>query len=163
MPASTFPTFATSCVRDGGVSRRYLKTLPLPGSDGVSFQVTLMLSIAWIAPHSVSDTTPTRSPFVYVPTRSVGFRAKPSTFTRWAPMLGGITMRACSIPGTRMLWTRGQVAVTFFGIVTDGIDWPITLYLAGSLTWAWTWRSSVDPEPSTLTEVLKLLLPISSP
>ena len=74
------------------------------------------LLAAWIASHSVGETTPTRLPFTMTCEFGNFVLSTSPAETSVDPSVFGCTTRACSIPGSRTSVTHVSLAATFEAI-----------------------------------------------
>src|SRR5262245_35187581 len=81
-----------------------------------------------MASHSLGETTATRLPLTTSLALGHAFLSSLPTETSVEPSVFGRTMRACSIPGSRMLATNVAEPVTMGGIVGIGCEVPTTVY-----------------------------------
>src|SRR5258708_1040254 len=103
------------------------------GRTAPADHVTFNTNAAWMACHSLSATTPTKS-FLTTTWTLPGRPATEllSTLTTVAPTTGGRTTFPCSMPGRRTFSTYSNSPVTLGGRSMRGSDVPSTVYWLGS-------------------------------
>src|SRR5258708_35357771 len=98
------------------------------GGTAVADHVTFNTNAAWMACHSLSAATPTKS-FLTTTWTLPGIPATEllSTLTTVAPTTGGRTTFPCSMPGRRTFWMYSNCPVTLVARSMRGSDVPRTV------------------------------------
>src|SRR4029077_10913263 len=117
-----------------------------------SVHVTRRAPAAWIAAHSCSATTPTKSPFTTVFTNpGTAFAELSSMVTNVAPTPEGRITRPCNMPGTRTSVTYLNWPRIFGGRSARGAGFPTIVYVDGSFGLPGPSTFSENPSPETFS------------